>query len=109
MVEEHAEESVDFCLDLRRYMGDVAKGELSHDELHEMAESLYAKYLPEGAPCQINVSAKARKEARKALDKNDVDPSIFAKTKNEVRDQLLLCQTFSDNTGICAVLRSSSC
>ena len=84
MVEEHAEESVDFCLELREYMAAVAKGEFSHDELHERAHALYAKFLPQGAPAQINVSAKALKEARKALERGEVDPSIFARAQNEV-------------------------
>ena len=85
MVEEHAEESVDFCLELREYMGVVAKGECGHDELHEKAQALYAKFLPQGAPCQINVSAKALKETRKALERGEVDPYVFARAQNEVR------------------------
>ena len=85
MVEEHAEESVDFCLELREYMGVVAKGECGHDELHEKAQALFSKFLPQGAPCQINVSAKALKETRKALERGEVDPSIFARAQNEVR------------------------
>ena len=85
MAAEHAEESVDFCLDLRAYMGDVADGRFTHDDLREKAEALYDKYLAEGATSQINVSSKARKEARKNLDKNDVDPAVFHRARSEVR------------------------
>jgi len=84
----YAEESIEFWRDCRAYRK-WAKGVLPSDgkgkeEMQKRAEALCEKYIEEGAPRQVNISSKMRRDASNNVEAKEANPLTFWVAEKEV-------------------------